>query len=92
MEYHLSIKKNEILPLATAWMDLEGIILSENKSDRQKQIPQFHLHVESKEQNKTKKLDTVSWIQRTPDYGMKFWFPRGTSFQRSSLSDNPGCA
>ena len=49
MEYHLSIKKNEILPLATAWMDLEGIILSENKSDRQKPIPQFHLHVESNE-------------------------------------------
>ena len=29
MEYHLAIKKNEILPLATTWMELEGIMLSE---------------------------------------------------------------
>ena len=29
MEYHLAIKKNEILPFATTWMGLEGIMLSE---------------------------------------------------------------
>ena len=29
MEYYSATEKNEILPLATAWMDLEGIILSE---------------------------------------------------------------
>ena len=29
MEYYSAIKKDEILPLATTWMDLEGIILSE---------------------------------------------------------------
>ena len=29
MEYYSAIKKNEILPFATTWMDLEGIILSE---------------------------------------------------------------
>ena len=30
MEYYSAIKKNKgILPLATTWMDLEGIILSE---------------------------------------------------------------
>ena len=29
MEYYSAIKKNEMLPLATAWMDLEGITLSE---------------------------------------------------------------
>ena len=28
-EYHSAIKKNEILPLATSWMELEGIMLSE---------------------------------------------------------------
>ena len=28
-EYYLTIKKNEILPFATTWMDLEGIMLSE---------------------------------------------------------------
>ena len=30
--------KNEILPLATTWMDPKGIILNENKSDRKIQI------------------------------------------------------
>ena len=29
MEYYLAIKKNEIVPFATKWMELEGIILSE---------------------------------------------------------------
>ena len=29
MEYYLATKKNEVLPLVTVWMDLEGINLSE---------------------------------------------------------------
>ena len=29
MEYYLARKKNEIMPLAAIWMDLETIILSE---------------------------------------------------------------
>ena len=29
MEYYSDIKNNKILPFATTWMDLEGIILSE---------------------------------------------------------------
>ena len=28
MEYYLAIKMNEILPFATTWMDLKGIMLS----------------------------------------------------------------
>ena len=35
MEYYSAIKKNEILPFATTWMELEGIILSEIR-ERQK--------------------------------------------------------
>ena len=34
MEYSSVIKKNEILPSATTWMDVEGIMLSE-RSQRQ---------------------------------------------------------
>ena len=29
MEYYSAIKRKEILPFATTWMDLEGIMLSE---------------------------------------------------------------
>ena len=29
MEYYSAIKKNEILPFAAIWMDLEGTMLSE---------------------------------------------------------------
>ena len=37
MEYYSAIKKNEIMPFAATWMDLEIIILSEvsqNKKDK----------------------------------------------------------
>jgi len=37
-EYNSAIKKNEILPFVTPWMDLEGIMLSEL---RERQIA-FH--------------------------------------------------
>ena len=29
MEYYLAMRKNEILPFATMWIELEGIMLSE---------------------------------------------------------------
>ena len=38
VEYYSAIKKNEIMPFAATWMDLEIIILSEVKSDRERQL------------------------------------------------------
>ena len=47
MEYYSAIKKNEILPFATMWMDLEGIMLSEI-SQRKTNTVCYHLYVEPK--------------------------------------------
>ena len=39
MEYYSAIKKKEILPFATTWMDLEGIMLSEiNQTEKENSV------------------------------------------------------
>ena len=45
MEYYSAIKKNEIMPFAATWMDLEIIIPSKV---RKTNTIRYHLHVESK--------------------------------------------
>ena len=42
MEYYLAMRKNEILPFAAMWMELEGIMLSEisqSEKDRYHVLP-----------------------------------------------------
>ena len=34
VEYYSAIKKNEIMPFAATWLDLEIIILSQKKKDK----------------------------------------------------------
>ena len=46
-EYYSAIKRNEILPFPTIWMDLEGIMPSEI-SQPEKDNTVYHLYVESK--------------------------------------------
>ena len=50
-EYYSAIKKNKILPPATTWMDLEGIMLSEIS---QTNVLSFHLYVEYKKKKQNK--------------------------------------
>ena len=61
MEYYSAIKKNDILPFAATWMDLEGIMLSEISQTMTNTV-WYCLHVESKKYNKlvniTKKKQT----------------------------------
>ena len=38
MEYYSAIKRNEIMPLAVTWMDLEIVIQRCSKSEREMQI------------------------------------------------------
>ena len=38
MEYYSATKKNETTPFAATWMDLETVIQSEVKSDREGEI------------------------------------------------------
>ena len=41
MEYYLAIQKNEILPFATAWMELEHIMLSEISQSKKDKYHDF---------------------------------------------------
>ena len=40
MEYYSAIKKNEIMPFAATWMELETLILSE---ESQKEKDKYHM-------------------------------------------------
>ena len=46
MEYYSAIKRNEIMPFAATWMNLEIITLSEESQKKTNTI--YHLHVEPK--------------------------------------------
>ena len=45
IEYYSAMRKKEILPFATTWMDLEGILLSEISRGRQISILYGVIHM-----------------------------------------------
>ena len=76
MEYYSAIKKNEILPFMTTWMDLEILILSE-VSQTEKKKSWSHLYVESKKDKLIKQSRMVisrgwaRWRQEWEDVGQR---------------------
>ena len=50
MGYYLAMRKNEILPFAATWIELEGIMLSE-VSQRGTDIIGFHSYVDFEKLN-----------------------------------------
>ena len=51
MEYYLAMRKNEIMPFAAMWLELEGIMLSEI-SQSETDILYFHSYVELEKLNR----------------------------------------
>ena len=78
VKHHSAIKKNEVLPPAPTWMDLGVLCCME--LDRQTNAAQFHLCVESKnqnEQNRHKLVGTedILMVSRWGEVGR--WVKRG---------------
>ena len=69
------LKKNEIIPLAATWMDLEIIILNEVKSERERQIPYDITYMWNLNYDINQfiyKIEMDSQAQRTD-----LWLPKG---------------
>ena len=73
VKYYPAIKRNEILPFVTMWIDLEGIILSEIHQ-RERQIHDFtyrwNLTKEQTEQNRNRLIDTGGKLLVTRQKGL----------------------
>ena len=72
MEQYSALKKNEILPFAATWMNLEGIMLSEISQTEKDKYCMIHLYVKSKKYNKlvniTKKKQAHRYREQTSGY------------------------
>lgn len=75
------IKKNDVLPLATTWMDLEGIVLSE-MSQMEKDTVCFHLYIESE-----KEMNDYSRTETDSDTEKKLVATTGSRGKRSTMEE-----
>lgn len=65
MEYYSAIKKDEMLPITTPWMELETCMLSDVSQPEKDKTHMSSLTLETKEQNKgANKTEIDSGIQR----------------------------
>ena len=83
VEYYSAIKKNEIMPFTTTWMDLENIIFNTkwSKPDRERQISYDIPYMRNLKKNDTNELiyktETDSQALR-----MNLWLPGGKGQRR----------
>ena len=68
MEYYSAIKKNEIIPFAATWMDLESVLLSEVSQTEKEKYCMTSLYVEYK-----KKWYTHAQIFSHEDSNKTLW-------------------
>ena len=54
MEYYSAIKRNEMEVFVMRWMELESVIQSEVKSEREKQIPYANTYIWNLKEKKRK--------------------------------------
>ena len=93
MEYHTAVKKKKLLYFATAWMDLETVMLSElSQSVKDK----YHMisHVESNEHNKLmNKIETEhKYMKQTASCqrrGGRNWMKDDEAINQSIFMHNP---
>ena len=67
MEYYLPIKKNEILPFVTTWMDLEGSMVSEISQSENDKYHMISLmwNLKNKINGQTKQKQTHRYSEQT---------------------------
>ena len=66
MKYYSTIKKNEIFPFATIWMELEGTMLSEISQRKTKTMCiTFMCDLKNKQMNKQNRTETDSYTEQT---------------------------
>ena len=58
MDYYSAVERNEVMTFAATYTDLEIIILSDVKLERERQVPWYHLYVETKIWHKWIYLET----------------------------------
>ena len=82
MEYYSAIKKNEIMPFAATWLDLEFIILSEVSQTEEDKYMISLIYW-------TKKNDTNELIYKTETdlqtWKTNLWLPKGKDEGRNKL-------